>query len=234
MLYLRAFSFYFGMWLSTIVVFAMGFVFLPFPFNVRYKCISQWARFNIWWLGKTCNIKYKVKGVENIPASNGLIFCKHQSTWESLALQCIFPPQIWLLKKELLFIPLFGWGLAMLEPIPIDRSRGTKALKQLIKEGTIRLKRGRWVVIFPEGTRVKPGQQGIYHKGGALLAEKSGYPVVPVAHNGGEYWRHKEFIKRPGTIVISIGPVIESRGRKANEINEMAKNWIEEEMQNLS
>ncbi|NOX43542.1 MAG: 1-acyl-sn-glycerol-3-phosphate acyltransferase [Gammaproteobacteria bacterium] len=233
MLFLRALLFYLGMWLFTVFVMGFGIFLLPFPFEVRYKFFRQWARFNLWWIKVICGISYKVKGIENIPAGNGIIFCKHQSTWETLALQNIFPPQIWLLKKELLFVPLFGWGLAMLEPIAIDRSRGTKALRQLISSGKKRLQRGRWVVIFPEGTRLLPGQKGKYHIGGALLAEKSGYPVVPVAHNAGEYWKHKHFIKIPGTINISVGPVIDTKGRKAHEINELAESWIEQEVQHL-
>jgi len=230
---LRSLVFYTGMWLSTIYVVSVGLFLIPFSFAVRYSFIRQWARFNLWWLKVICGINFKVKGVENIPDGNGIIFCKHQSTWETLALQCIFPPQIWLLKKELLYVPFFGWGLAMLEPIAIERSNGTKALRQLINGGIRGLKRGRWVVIFPEGTRLKPGEQGKYHKGGAMLAQRSGYPVVPVAHNAGEFWKHKKIIKTPGTINISVGPAIDTNGRKANEINELAKTWIEEEMQHL-
>lgn len=233
MLYLRAVIFYCGMWLATMCIIILALFLLPFSFEVRYKYIRQWAIFNLWWLKITCGIRYKIKGLENIPSNNGIIFCKHQSTWETLALQSIFPPQIWLLKKELLFVPLFGWGLAMLEPIAIDRSRSTKALRQLIDSGTKRLKAGRWVVIFPEGTRLAPGQKGKYHKGGAVLAERSGYPIVPVAHNAGEYWQHKQLTKIPGTINISIGPVIETDGRKAKEISELAESWIENEMQHL-
>ena len=234
MLFLRSLLFYLVMWASTVLVVFLAAFLLPFSFTVRYGFISQWARFNLWWLNKTCKIDYRVKGIENIPASNGLIFCKHQSTWETLALQNIFPPQVWLLKREILYIPVFGWGMKMLDPIAIDRSKGTKALRQLITEGTKRLKRGRWVVIFPEGTRMKPGQEGKYHKGGAMLAERSGYPVVPVAHNAGSFWVHKKFIKQPGTIQVSIGPAIDSVGHKSSEINELARSWIEEEMLRLN
>lgn len=234
MLFLRSLLFYLVMWASTVLVVFMAVFLLPFSFTVRYRFISQWARFNLWWLNKTCKIDYRIKGIENIPAGNGLIFCKHQSTWETLALQNIFPPQVWLLKREILYIPVFGWGMKMLDPIAIDRSKGTKALRQLITEGTKRLKRGRWVVIFPEGTRIKPGKQGKYHKGGAMLAERSGYPVVPVAHNAGSFWVHKQFIKQPGTIQVSIGPAIDTAGRKSSEINELARSWIEEEMQHLN
>ena len=233
MIVIRSLLFYIGAWLSTITVIVVGAPLVLFPFKIRYGFIRQWARFNIWTLDKVCHIRYVVKGRENIPESNGIIFCKHQSTWETLALQCVFPPQVWLLKKELLFMPFFGWGLAMLEPIAIDRSKATKALKQLIEQGTQRLKRGRWVVIFPEGTRTRPGTTSKYHKGGAVLAEKSGFPVVPVAHNGGQFWRYKQFLKHPGTVQMIIGPAIDVQGKTANEINEVAKKWIENEMQQI-
>lgn len=234
MAYIRTILFYTGLWIATVYVVVFGVFLLPFDFNIRYGFIRQWALFNLWWLEKTCGVRMQVKGQQNIPDSNAIIFCKHQSTWETLALQKVFPPQIWLLKKQLLMVPFFGWGLAMLEPIPIDRSKGTRALKQLIIEGKKRLERGRWVVIFPEGTRLKPGIEGKYHKGGAVLAEKSAYPVVPVAHNAGRFWVHKQFLKVPGTITMSIGPVIETSGKSANEILDAAKSWIEEEMQQLS
>jgi len=233
MLLLRALLYYAGMWVITIYIVFVAFFLLPFSFDIRYKFIRHWSVYNLWWLKVTCEISYQVKGSKNIPQGTAIIFCKHQSTWETLALQSIFPPQSWLIKKELLKVPLFGWGLAMLEPISIDRSRASKAIRQLVAGGTEKLKKGRWVVVFPEGTRLSPGAKGKYHKGGALLAQKSGYPVVPVAHNAGEYWRHKYFSKRPGKIIISVGPVIVTTGLKANEINERAQAWIENEMLHL-
>lgn len=234
MLYLRTLVFYIGMWLFTVYVVVFGVFLLPFRFQIRYGFIRQWALFNLWWLRVTCGVHMRVKGVENIPENNAIIFCKHQSTWETLALQKVFPPQIWLLKKQLLMIPFFGWGLAMLEPISIDRSKGARALKQLIIEGKKRLARGRWVVIFPEGTRSHAAGDKRYHKGGAVLAEKSGYPVVPVAHNAGKHWVYKQFLKVPGTIEMSIGPAIQTEGKSANEILQQARDWIEAEMQQLS
>ena len=212
----------------------VGLFFRPFPFRVRYGFISQWARVTLWWLAVTCKVRFEVEGRDNIPSRTAIIFCKHQSTWETLALQRIFPPQVWLMKRELLWIPFFGWGLAMLEPIAINRSQGTKAIRQLVEQGSARLRAGRWVVIFPEGTRVAPGQRGTYHKGGALLAEKSACPVVPVAHNAGEYWPRQGFIKKPGTIRVVIGPAITTTNRKATEINALAEQWIEDQMQNIN
>jgi len=234
MLALRSLLFTLGMGISTLVFAPLSVLTFPFPFATRYRFISQWARFNLWWLKKTCRLSYEVSGQKNIPVTNSIIFCKHQSAWETLALQRIFPPQIWLLKHELLWVPLFGWGLAMLEPIAIDRKSGKKAIRQLLEQGTARLRAGRWVVIFPEGTRVAPGKKGRYAPGGAMLAERSGFPVVPVAHNAGEFWPRRGFIKRPGVIKVVIGPLIESKGKSAQEINVAAEEWIENQMREIS
>jgi 1-acyl-sn-glycerol-3-phosphate acyltransferase len=149
-------------------------------------------------------------------------------------LQQIFPPQVWLLKRELLWVPFFGWGLALLEPIAINRANRKKAMRQLIEEGIKRLEDGRWVVIFPEGTRIPPGKMGAFKKGGSVLAEKSGYPVVPVAHNAGEYWARRRLIKKPGTIQVRVGPPIHTKGLSASEINELAKEWIAGQMEQIT
>ncbi|MBI1196169.1 MAG: 1-acyl-sn-glycerol-3-phosphate acyltransferase [Gammaproteobacteria bacterium] len=206
----------------------------PFPFSVRYACISQWARFNLWWMGVTCGLTFEVEGREHIPHEAAIIMCKHQSAWETLALQRVFPPQIWVLKRELLRVPFFGWGLAMLEPIAIDRAAGKVAIKQLVDQGRERLAKGRWVVIFPEGTRVAPGHKGRYGIGGAMLAAKSGYPVVPVAHNAGEFWPRRGFLKHPGVVRMVIGPVIRTEGRSAGDINEEVERWIETTVARIS
>lgn len=227
MLFFRSLLFALGMWSSTLVFAPLAVLTFPFEFPIRYAFITRWARFNLWWLRLTCRLDYQVRGQENIPAGNAIVFCKHQSAWETLALQKIFPPQVWLLKRELLWVPFFGWGLAMLEPIAIDRGAGRKAVEQLVRQGKERLTDGRWVVIFPEGTRVPPRETGRYGIGGAVLAAKSGYPVIPVAHNAGEFWPRRGFIKRPGTISVVVGPAIESRGKTAEMIKEEAKEWIE-------
>jgi len=234
MLVIRSLLFSCGMGISLLAFAPLSVLTFPFPFKARYLFITQWARFNLWWLEKTCRLSYQVSGRENIPASNAIILCKHQSAWETLALQRIFPPQIWLLKRELLWIPLFGWGLAMLEPIAIDRKAGKKAMRQLLEQGAARLQAGRWVVIFPEGTRMAPGKKGRYAPGGALLAENSGFPVVPVAHNAGEFWPRRGFIKRPGVIQVVIGPVIASKGKSAAEINAATEEWIENKMREIA
>lgn len=222
-----------GYILSTMLFAIPSVLTYPLPYRHRYAFITQWTRFNLWWLRITCGVSCEVKGVENIPAEPSIIFCKHQSVWETLALQRIFPPQVWLLKRELLWIPFFGWGLAMLDPIAINRKAGRRALKTLLEQGEQRLASGRWIVIFPEGTRVPPGEHRAFHLGGAKLAEYSGALVVPVAHNAGYYWPRRSFLKKPGTICLVIGPPIATSGRKAAEINDDAERWIREQMEHL-
>lgn len=205
----------------------------PLPRLTRYRIISGWALIMLWLLRVVCGIRMQVRGAENIPKVPCVLLCKHQSAWETIALQKVFPPQVWVLKRELLWIPFFGWGLAMTSPIAIRRSGGREALKQLLKQGTERLHQGFCVVIFPEGTRIPYGQRGTYKAGGALLGAHSGVPVVPVAHNAGRQWGRKAFLKHPGIITMSIGPVIDPAGLKAEEINRRAEEWIETEMTRL-
>lgn len=234
MIYLRSLCFSIGSILATIIVGGLGVFTFPFPFRMRYGFIRLWALFNLWWLQTTCKINYQIEGQNNISGSNGIIFCKHQSTWETLALQRIFPPQVWILKRELLWVPLFGWSLAMLKPIAIDRSSGRRAVKEIIEQGIQRLKQGLWVVVFPEGTRIAPGARRKFGVGGAILAENSRYPVIPVAHNAGEFWPRKGFLKHPGTIRVRIGAPIDTSGKTAEEINQEAESWIESAMQEIS
>jgi len=206
----------------------------PFPPLARYRFISQWARFHIWLLGSLCGLRYRVEGREHLPRGRtAVVLAKHQSSWETLAFQQIFPPQVWVLKRELLLVPFFGWGLALLDPIAIDRGAGRKAVQQIIEQGRQRLESGRWVVVFPEGTRMAAGHHRRFGIGGAALAAASGHPVVPVAHNAGHYWPRRGFLKKPGTIHVVIGPLIDSRGKSAEEINRLAETWISETMARL-
>ena len=181
-----------------------------------------------------CGIRYQVKGRENIPEGAAIIFSKHQSTWETYALQLIFPAQTWVLKRELMWVPFFGWGLALLKSIAIDRSSGRKAIKQIIDQGQKRLDEGIWITFFPEGTRVAPGHHKRWGIGGAILAEHSGFPVVPVAHNAGEFWGRREFLKKPGTIQVIIGPPLDPTGLKASEINHQVEQWMITVMEDIS
>ncbi len=231
MSYLRSILFFLGMTLSAPIVTLAGLLVSPLPFSIRYGVISQWARFVIWWLRVTCGLNYRVTGLENIEGiESAIIFSKHQSAWETMALQLIFPPQAWVLKRSLLWVPFFGWGLALLKPIAIDRAAGRKALQQVVSQGVERLKAGIWVVIFPEGTRLAPGIEKRFAAGGAMLASKSGYPVVPVAHNAGSFWPRRGLLKKPGTIELHIGSPIETSGLKPGEINQRAESWINGKM----
>ncbi len=208
---------------------------LSFPFHPirRYRLISGWALSMMWLLRVVCGIRMEVKGAENIPAEPRILLCKHQSAWETIALQKVFPPQVWVLKRELLWLPFFGWGLAMTSPIAIKRSDGKGAMKQLLAQGKHRIEQGFCVVIFPEGTRIPYGQKGKYKVGGALLSHSTGVPIVPIAHNAGKVWPRNSFLKHPGVITMSIGPEINPAGLKADEINQRAEQWIEAEVARL-
>jgi len=234
MIYIRSFIFNLGMWVFTIPFTFVGLLTFPFPPHIRYAVISKWAPCMLWWLRVTCGLSFTVKGREHIPAEPSIILSKHQSAWETLALQRIFPPQVWVMKRSLLFIPFFGWALALTSPIAINRAAGREALKQLVAQGKDRLAKKFWVVIFPEGTRTAPGAQGKYHIGGAWLATHTETQVVPVAHNAGEFWRRNSWLKRPGVIQVSIGKPIQSAGLKPDALNKQVEHWIEAEMQTLT
>lgn len=205
----------------------------PLPPLPRYRLISLWGRMVIWLARVIVGIRYRVVGRENLPPGPAVIMSKHQSAWETIAFQQIFPPLSFVLKKNLLYIPFFGWGLALFSPIAIDRAAGREALKQIEVQGRARLKTGFWVLIFPEGTRMSPGETGRYQIGGAWLAVKAGVPVVPVAHNAGRCWPKNAFTKRPGEITVAIGPSIASAGRKASEVLAESETWIENAMKRL-
>ena len=208
-------------------------IFFLNPFT-RYRIISTWSRLIVASAQAICGIRYRILGKENIPDKPCIVISKHQSAWETLAFQVIFPPQVQVVKKELLRIPFFGWGLAVLSPIAIDRGAGMRALKQLEEQGIERLKQGFWIIVFPEGTRIKPGTKGAYHPGGAWLAARSGTTVLPVALNSGEFWARKAFLKLPGTITVSIGKPIDPAGMKPGELNAKVETWIEQEMARIA
>jgi 1-acyl-sn-glycerol-3-phosphate acyltransferase len=231
---LRSLLFSLAMILSTVVTALVLVALLPAPFAWRSRAAGIYAGFVIGALKVLCGIGYRVEGRENIPPGAAIIFAKHQSTWETYALQLIFPAQTWVLKRELMWVPFFGWGLAALKPVAIDRKAGRKAVMQIIEQGKNRLAEGIWITIFPEGTRIAPGQHKRWGIGGAVLAENSGAPVVPVAHNAGEFWARRAFIKRPGTVRVIIGPPIETKGRTAAEINQQAEDWMRRTMAEIS
>ena len=182
---------------STLVFTPIALASMLLPYRYRWRVVTRWSRFNLYWLSVTCGVKSEVEGLENIPPEPTVILSRHESAWETLALQRWFAPQVWVLKRELLRIPFFGWGLATMRPIAIDRSAGLGAFEQMMKQGEERLANGCWVVVFPEGTRVPPGVRRRFKQGGARLAVHTGRPAVPIAHNAGDCWPRNSFCKYP-------------------------------------
>ncbi|MFO8155915.1 MAG: lysophospholipid acyltransferase family protein [Pseudomonadota bacterium] len=197
------------------------------PFSLRFRIVSLWAGLGVHWLRLTCGVKWRVEGAENIPSQPCIIAANHQSTWETLFLQQLFRPQSWVLKRSLFWIPFFGWGLRSLEPVAIDRSRGRAALRQIIDQGTPLLEHHRWIVIFPEGTRLATGQTRRWGSGASMLATHSGYPIVPLAHDSGRCWPRGSLVFQPGTITVRIGPPIAIGGRTADQLTEVVRAWVE-------
>ncbi|WP_341678147.1 lysophospholipid acyltransferase family protein [Niveibacterium sp. SC-1] len=202
---------------------------LTFPFKpfTRYHIIMGWCRLNVWMIRHVLGITWRIEGWDNLPKRSAVILAKHQSALETILFPVLFPPQSFVLKRELHWIPFFGWGLAMMPMIAINRSRGTDALTQVKLEGAKRLAEGWWVSVYPEGTRVAPGVKKRYKAGGATLAAWSGAPIVPVALNTGEFWKRNAFVKEPGEALIIIGPTIETAGRPADQVSAEVERWIE-------
>lgn len=231
---IRSILFNLGMLIITPIFSVLAILLFPLPAVLHSRIISSWAYLAMFWLKLTCGLSFRVIGKQNIPHHACIVLAKHQSAWETIAFQVIFPPQIWVMKRSLLLIPFLGWAFAALKAIAIDRAAGREALKQMVEQGKDRLARGLWVVIFPEGTRIAPGKKGKYHIGGAWLATHTQATVVPVAHNAGEFWRKNAFTKTPGIITVSIGKPINTQDMKPDELNHMVETWIEGEMPHLS
>lgn len=228
LLYLLAVALY----TPPFIVILLALVWLPTRTFRRVSMI--WVAIAMWLIRHVLRIDYRVLGAENIPAVPCVVLSKHQSAWETIVLQHIFTMASYVYKKELHWLPFFGWGLAMLPFVGIDRNAGKDALLQVATRGKQRLDEGYPVVIFPEGTRVAPGAKKRYKIGGAYLAKQAGVPAVPVALNSGEFWRRNAFVKRPGTVTISIGPAIDPEGLSAEDINARVEAWIESEMRRIS
>jgi 1-acyl-sn-glycerol-3-phosphate acyltransferase len=231
--FLRSALFALGLMLLTPPYALLALLTFPLPRMTRYRIISGWSRAVIYMARTVLGIEWRVEGREHLPPRPSVILAKHQSAWETMAFQLIFPPHVHVLKRELLWIPFFGWGLALMSPIAIDRSRGHAALRAIARRGRERLAQGFWVMVFPEGTRVAPGSEREYRLGGAWLAVASGAPVVPVAHNAGLLWPRNAFLKRPGTVTVRIGPPIEAANRDAKTVIALARTWIEEQQKAL-
>jgi len=198
--------------------------FLPFRLLQRIATTGNYLVMQ--WLRLTCNIKIVISGKENIPLGACVILSNHQSTWEAFYMQWYFQPANFILKRELLWIPFFGWALFLMKPIAIKRSRPSSAIRYVLKQGTKRLQAGNRIVIYPEGTRITNGVLGEFKTSGAALAKQAQVPVLPVSHNSGEHWQRSSFLKSPGTIHLQIGPAIDSEAYSAREITERARDWI--------
>jgi 1-acyl-sn-glycerol-3-phosphate acyltransferase len=222
----RSALYYLFMAPSLIILFIGMIISLPFDYKYRAGLIRYWALLQMWFLKLFCGLSYEVHGAENLPSTPYIALPKHQSAWETIASNFLFKRPAWVFNSDLFRIPVFGWGLYLTNPVGIDRSSPRQALNQLIIKGGELLKQGRTMVIFPEGTRVAPGQRAKFEPGGSLLAVKTGTPVVPVALNAGEFWPKHSFRKYPGHIKVIIGPLIESKGLKARELNEKVETWI--------
>ncbi|TLY58123.1 MAG: 1-acyl-sn-glycerol-3-phosphate acyltransferase [Gammaproteobacteria bacterium] len=203
------------------------------PFRRRFVLARVWSIVLLWALKWSCRLDYRIEGTENLPAGNHIALWKHSSSWETIAMTLVFPRQVWVLKRELLWIPVVGWGIRQLHAIAIDRKSGHSAVAQVIEQGKQRLAEGDWIIVFPEGTRMPPGQTRRYGASGALLAIETGRLIVPVAHNAGAYWPRRGLLKKPGTVRVVIGPAVAASGRDVREINQEAQDWIEATVRRL-
>jgi len=197
------------------------------PHRAHFAMARGWARGVLFVLEALCQLRFVVEGRERIPAGNHIIMSKHTSAWETVALFVIFPPQVFVLKRELLWVPFVGWGLRLLQPIAINRGAGHRAVNQVIEQGKERLASGLWVIIFPEGTRVPVGATRKYGVSGALLAAATGSLVVPVSHNAGSFWPRRGILKKAGTIRVIIGEPLRPEGKDARDLNEEIRQAIE-------
>ena len=232
--YLGSTLLFIGIFSTATVIGIVLFALFWTPFTVRYKIATFWCWLVVEMARVFCGLNYDVEGLENIPKDKAVIFLSnHQSAWETLALRIFLPIQTTVLKKELLYFPLWGWALILLKSIVIDRSNQRGALKKLVETGTACLQEGLNVLVFPEGTRAGAREVLPFNAGGAMLAHKSGYPVIPVVHNAGDFWPRYSFLKYAGTIKVKIGSPIETKGRKASDINAEAEAWIKKAMSEM-
>jgi len=221
---------------SLLVTAFYGVLVPPFSFvsqKIGYALARSWGLQIVRLAKLICGIDYNILGMENLPSTPSIIMAKHQSAWETVSLLALMPRASWIIKRELVYVPFVGWALASLKSIAIDRKSGKAARDQILEQGGQFLAEGQWINIFPEGTRIAPGKKGRYGIGGAWLAAHTGTPIVPIAHNAGELWQRNAFIKSPGTVTMSIGPVIETKDKTSLEIIRQVEAWIENEMARL-
>lgn len=217
--------------LTAAILVTMSY-FMPIEFRVWIlKC---WIGFTLCSLAVLCGLRYQIEGLENITSDGIIVMSKHSSTWETIALQRFFGPLVWVVKRELTWIPFFGWALTSMEAIALNRGTGRKAINQLINESKTRMDKGRTLILFPEGTRVLPMQHKPFKIGGAIVSQRTGYSVLPIAHNAGEFWPRHSWIKWPGTIKVVIGKPISPEGKTPDQIIKEVGSWITAECERIS
>ena len=204
------------------------------PLVIRIGIVHLWIGYSLGCLRLFCGLGYEVEGLENIPQHGFIVMSKHSSTWETIALQGFFRPMVWVVKRELTWIPFFGWALWSMDAIALNRGTGRKAINQLVRESKVSMDKGRILMLFPEGTRVPPGQHKPFKLGGAIVSRQTGYAVLPIAHNAGEYWPRHSWIKWPGKIRVVIGKPIVPQDRSAEEIIKEVAEWIQGECKRIS
>lgn len=224
-------TFLFG---STLIYAIVVLLLSWLPPHKLYGVARSWSLTQLWALKKLCRLSYSIKGLENIPPGTHVSMWKHSSAWETIAQASVFPPQSWVLKHELMWIPVVGWAVHCLKPIAIDRGAGATAVNQVVEQGRQRLAEGLWILIFPEGTRVAAGEHRKYGISGALLASRVGCKIIPVAHNAGVYWPRRGWVKKAGVIQVSIGPAIDATGQDPRELNKQVRAWVEAEIASLA
>jgi 1-acyl-sn-glycerol-3-phosphate acyltransferase len=203
------------------------------PGKRLYAVARSWSRVQLWVLRMTCGLTHSIDGIENIIPGSHISMWKHSSAWETIAQAGIFPAQSWVLKRELMWIPLVGWALHFLRPIAINRGAGASAVNQVVDQGKQRLASGLWILIFPEGTRTAPGETKKYGVSGFLLASRAGCKIIPVAHNAGHFWPRRGWVKKPGVIRVVIGPAIDAAGRDPRELAEQVRVWIDAQVASM-
>ena len=216
------------------ILFASLIVLIPMPYSMRFSIARYWGKGMIWIGSFVCNLELRIEGEKNIPDEPSVIMIRHSSVFEAYTQLIVFPQQTWIVKRELNWIPIFGWALKNLKAIPIDRKSGRTAVAQVISEGSERLKNGIWVTIFPEGTRMQPGETKQYGISGAVLAKNANVKIVPVAHNAEDFWKSRTLAKKPGLIRFCIGDPITCENRDPKEITDEVKRWIDNKMREIS
>jgi 1-acyl-sn-glycerol-3-phosphate acyltransferase len=233
MSFVRALLYYILLVVIVVPYWVMVMLAAPLPRMPRWKIIAGWPRLAAWLAGPLLGIHYEVRGRENIPAEPVVILSKHSSAWETLAFSGIFPPHVYVMKRELLWLPFLGWGLALFSTIAIDRTDRKNAIRRTVEIGKQRFAQGFSIMVYPEGTRTAVGKRGKYKRGGAVIAVQTGARVLPVAHDAGLLWPRNSFLKRPGKVTVVIGKPIASAGLTPEELMAKVETWIENEMHRL-